>query len=165
MMNPRSTARRYQGWLLAGMAMLSMGTAAAAGGVELNAQVFQQVEVKNADGSITLKAEPANSVVPGSEVTYVVTYRNTGATAADAVKIDNPVPADLVYVASAGDRAVDAVSVDGGTQYGVLAGLTVVGQDGQSRPAQAADVTHLRWVLGRLVAGAEGTVSFVARVK
>ncbi|WP_222565182.1 DUF11 domain-containing protein [Novilysobacter antarcticus] len=165
MMTPRTPARRYQGWLLAGIAMLCVGTAAAAGGVELNAKVFQQVELRNADGSITLKAVPANVVIPGTEVTYVVTYRNTGATSADAVKIDNPVPTDLIYVASAGDRAVDAVSVDGGKQYGVLAGLTVVGEDDQSRPAQAGDVTHLRWVLGSLPAGAEGTVSFVAKVK
>ncbi len=165
MMIPRSPMRRYHCWLLAGIALFWVGAAAAAGGVELNAQVFQQVEVKAADGSVALEAMPAATVVPGSEVTYVVTYRNSGSVPADAVTIDNPVPADLVYVASAGDRAVDAVSVDGGKQYGVLAGLTVDGEDGQSRPAQAGDVTHLRWVLGSLAAGAEGTVSFVAKVK
>lgn len=165
MMNPRSPTRRYQRWLLAGLAMLCAGVATAAGGVELDAKVFQQVEVKAADGSASLKTVPAATVVPGSEVTYVVTYRNTGAEPADAVTIDNPVPAELVYVASAGDRAIDAVSVDGGSQYGVLAELTVTGEDGQPRPAQAADVTHLRWVLGSLPAGAEGTVSYVAKVK
>ena len=164
-MIPRSPMRRYQCWLLAGIAMLCAGAAAAAGGVELNAQVFQQVEVKAADGSVSLKVMPVTNVVPGSEVTYVVTYRNNGTAPADAVTIDNPVPEDLLYVASAGNRAVDSVSVDGGKQYGVLAGLTVVGEDGQSRPAQAGDVTHLRWELGSLAAGAEGSISFVAKVK
>lgn len=165
MMNLPTPARRYQRWLLAALAMLCMGAASAAGGVELSAAVFQQLEVKAADGSTATKTVPTTTVVPGTKVTYVVTYRNTGAEPAEAVTINNPVPAELVYVAAAGDRAVDAVSVDGGTQYGALAELTVTGEDGQSRPAQATDVTHLRWVLGTLPAGAEGTVSFVAQVK
>lgn len=164
MMNTRKSIRPTRRWLLAGMAMLCIG-AVHAQGVELTNEVFQQTEVQAADGSTFMKTVPATTIVPGTEVIYVITYRNTGDQAADEVTIDNPVPAELDFVASAGERALDAVSVDGGTQYGALTELTVVGEDGASRPAQAADVTHLRWVLGTLEAGAEGKVSFVARVK
>ena len=46
-----------------------------------------------------------------------------------------------------------------------LAELTVAGPDGEPRPAQPSDVTHLRWVLPALPAGGEGAVSFRARVR
>ncbi|MGQ0430759.1 MAG: hypothetical protein ACT4UQ_12575, partial [Gammaproteobacteria bacterium] len=106
------------------------------------------------------------TVVPGTEVFYVITYRNVGDQPADGVAITNPVPVELEYVAALGLGPANQVSVDGGKHYGALAGLSVTDADGKSRPAQAADVTHVRWMLASaLRPGDGGRVSFKARLK
>lgn len=136
--------------------------------LELTAQVLQEVETRGKDGKVRKQTVPAAKVVPGTEVTYVITYRNKGAQPAEKVVINNPVPAELAYKGSsaAGQNAKFEVSVDGGASYGVLPSLRVTGADGKPRPAQPADVTHLRWTLARVVPpGAEGTVSYRAVLK
>jgi len=105
-------------------------------------------------------------VVPGTEVFYVIRYRNTGDQPADKVAITNPVPAELEYVSVLGPGPANQISVDGGKQYGALSSLSVTGADGKSRPAEAADVTHVRWMLNAALAPGEGgSVSFKARLK
>lgn len=151
---------------LAASTLLWLGTAHAAGGLQLSNAVFQEIEVIGADGKPERKSVPAATVVPGTEVFYVITYRNAGDQPADNIAITNPVPAELEYVAVLGPAPANQVSVDGGRQYGPLASLTVTGADGKSRPAQAADVTHVRWMLGAaLPPGDGGKVSFKARLK
>ena len=157
---------RPLGLALAASAFLWFGAAHAAGGLQLDNQVFQEIEVIGADGKLEHKTVPAATVVPGTEVFYVITYRNTGDQPADHVAITNPVPAELEYVAVLGPAPVNQVSVDGGKQYGALASLSVTDANGKSRPAQAADVTHVRWMLNTaLQPGAGGAVSFKARLK
>jgi uncharacterized repeat protein (TIGR01451 family) len=154
------------GLALAVSAFLWLGAAHAAGGLQLSNQVFQEIEVIGADGKPERKTVPAATVVPGSEVLYVITYRNTGDKQADNVAITNPMPAELEYVSVLGPAPVNQVSVDSGKQYGALASLSVTGADGKPRPAQAADVTHVRWTLNTaLQPGAGGIVSFKARLK
>lgn len=151
---------------LAASTLFWLGTAHAAGGVQLTNQVFQEVEVIGADGKPERKTVPAATVVPGTDVSYVIAYRNTGDKPAENVAITNPVPAELEYVAVLGPAPANQVSVDGGRQYGPLASLSVTDADGKPRPAQAADVTHVRWILNTaLPPGAGGTVSFKARLK
>ena len=108
---------------------------------------------------------PASRVIPGNEVIYVINYRNVGDQPLENVAITNPIPEQLVYVDAAGAVPVTSVSVDDGAEYGALAALTVPGPDGQPRPATSADVTHLRWIVPLLPAGADGAVSFEARVR
>ncbi len=152
--------------ILAASAFLWLGAAHAAGGLQLSNQVFQEIEVIGADGKPERKTVPAATVVPGTEVHYVITYRNTGDKPADSVAITNPVPAELEYVSVRGPAPANQVSVDGGKQYGELASLYVTDADGKPRPAQAADVTHVRWMLnGALPPGNGGAVSFNARLK
>lgn len=144
----------------------ALGVAHAAGGLQLSNQVFQEIEIKGADGTTERKTVPAATVVPDTEVLYVITYQNTGDKPAENIAITNPVPAELEYVSNVGPALVHQVSVDGGQQYGALAGLTVTGADGKPRPAKAADVTHVRWTLGSaLQPGDGGKVSFKARLK
>jgi uncharacterized repeat protein (TIGR01451 family) len=152
--------------VLAMNALVWVGTANAAGGLKLSNQVFQEIEVKRADGEIEHKSVPAAMVVPGNEVFYVITYENTGDKPAENVVVTNPVPADLEYVSVLGPGPANQVSVDGGKHYDALANLTVTDADGKPRPAAAADVTHVRWALsGALEPGSGGTVSFKARLK
>ena len=151
---------------LAASALLCFGAAHAAGGLQLSNQVFQEIEVVGADGKPEHQTVPAAMVVPGTEVFYVITYRNTGDKPADKVAITNPVPAELEYVSVLGPAPANQVSVDGGKQYGALASLSVTGADGKPRPAEAADVTHVRWMLNAaLPPGGGGSVSFKARLK
>jgi uncharacterized repeat protein (TIGR01451 family) len=139
--------------------------ALAADTLELRNEVFQEIDVKNADGTTHLERVPAAKVVPGTEVIYVITYHNTGAKPATDVVITNPVPAHLAYQPERGPgpSAAPDVSVDSGASFGALASLKVKDAEGKPRPAQGSDVTHLRWRLRDPVApGAQGSVSYRA---
>ena len=111
---------RPLGLALAASALLWFGAAHAAGGLQLSNQVFQEIEVIGADGKPERKTVPAATVVPGTEVFYVITYRNTGDQPADNIAITNPVPAELEYVSVLGPAPANQVSVDGGKQYGAV---------------------------------------------
>ena len=139
--------------------------ALAQNGLELRNEVFQEIDVKAADGTVRRERVPAAKVVPGTEVIYVITYRNGGSKPATDVVITNPIPTELAYQPQQGPgpSAVPDVSVDAGTSFGALASLSVKGTDGKPRPAQGSDVTHVRWQLREPVApGAQGSVSYRA---
>ena len=152
--------------IVAVTAFFWLGAAQAAGGLQLSNQVFQVVDIKTADGRTERKTVPAATVVPGTEVLYVISYRNAGDKPAESIAITNPVPAELEYVAALGPGPASQVSVDGGANYGALTSFTVTGADGEPRAAQAADVTHVRWTLNTAVTPGDGSsVSFKARLK
>jgi uncharacterized repeat protein (TIGR01451 family) len=133
--------------------------------LELRNEVFQEVDVTDADGKTHRERVPAAKVVPGSEVIYVITYRNTGAQPATDVVITNPIPAELAYQPQLGPgpSAAPDVSVDAGKSFGALASLSVKDADGKSRAAQGSDVTHVRWELRTPVKpGEQGSVSYRA---
>jgi uncharacterized repeat protein (TIGR01451 family) len=149
---------------LAGQALVGNAHAQATGPIQITNNVYQEILVQDADGKPVTKRVPAAKVVPGTDVVYEIAYSNTGKDTATNVAINSPVPAALVFL---GDEStpVTEVSVDGGKAYGKLAELTVAAADGKPRPAQAADVTNLRWILATLMPGAKGKVSFRARVR
>ena len=139
--------------------------ARAADTLELSNAVFQDTEVKGADGTTHHERVPATKVVPGSEVVYVISYKNVGKQPAADVVITNPVPKELAYQSELGPgpSLAPEVSVDAGHTWGQLASLSVKGADGKPRPAQGKDVTHVRWKLpAPLKAGESGTVSYRA---
>ena len=132
-------------------------------GVEIGTAAFQEVEVKADDGTTSKKLVPAARVVPGDEVVYEITYSNKGSEPATGVAIDNPVPPAVTFVQSTNPPT--AVSVDLGKTFGNLGDLVVEGPDGQVRPAQPSDITHLRWTIVSLAPGADGTIRYRVRVK
>ena len=149
-------------------ALLALPGLTLAAGLELKSEAFQDVSVKGKDGKVQRKRQAVATAVPGSEVVYVISYRNSGAKPAADVVINNPVPSEVLYVAGSAEGAGTRteVSVDGGKQYGILAALQVKGADGKPRAARAEDVTHLRWtVLGAVAPGKEGSVSYRAVVR
>jgi uncharacterized repeat protein (TIGR01451 family) len=154
--------------LAAGTAMVWASHVGAAQALLLTNEVFQEIEVKSPDGKLERKTIPAARVVPGTEVIYVITYKNEGDKPAEKITVTNPVPKELEYVTApsiAGESAAE-VSVDGGKNYGALPRLTVAGTDGKPRPATTSDVTHVRWSLKSIVEpGDEGKVSFRAKLK
>ena len=89
--------------------------------------------------------------------------RTQSAQPATDVVINNPLPAEVVYVG--GEPAPVAVSVDGGKTFGKLEALTVAGKNNEKRAAEKADVTNVRWIVASLAPGATGKIVYRARVK
>lgn len=104
--------------------------------------------VMAADGTKQTTLVPATLVPPGGEVVYTVKFENVGKQAATDVVVTNPVPEHTRYVAnSAGGPGTEVTySVDGGRTFGAPGALRVAA-DGGTRPATAADYTHLQFRL------------------
>jgi hypothetical protein len=98
---------------------------------------------------------------------HIVSVRFTNSTeqVLDSIRITSSVPPDLRYVArSASGPGSDVLfSADDGRTFGLPEELTLATPDGGVRGADAADYTHVRWVLrAPLDAGATGIARFRA---
>ena len=102
-------------------------------------------------------------VVPGDRLIFRTNYQNNSAELVENFVVTNPLHSAVVLASDTPGE--QQASVDGGKTFGQLSELTVVGDDGTSRAAQAADVTHLRWVLARLTPGEAGQITFYAIVR
>jgi len=146
------------------IAALAPAQAFAANQVALDNNVFVERVTTDAAGKQRVLLEEPKVVVPGDRLVFVLNYRNAGAPPADKFVITNPMPS-AVRFAGAGDTP-PLVSVDGGKMWGQLADLTVPMADGTRRPAQPADVTHVRWAFQKPIpAGATGKLIFRGVVK
>jgi len=85
-------------------------------------------------------------------------WSHAGAETVDEFVVVNPVP-QSIRVADESAAELE-VSVDGGASWGMLASLTFAGEDGVTRPAQAGDVTHIRWTIAKLEPGEAGEVGY-----
>ena len=145
--------------LIALFALFAPAAAFAAGNVSLTSKVFVERVKPGADGKPVAVREEPGVVTPGDKLVFVLGYRNAGAEPATGFTLTNPIPPSVAFTGS--DDASAVVSVDGGKSWGALASLKVAQPDGSSRPAVAADVTHIRWSLGRpIAAGSSGELSF-----
>lgn len=144
---------------LALLALLAPAAASAADNVSLTSKVLVERIKPGADGKpVTVREEPG-VVTPGDKLVVVLSYRNRGSAPATGFTLTNPIPASVAFTGTEDSTA--SVSVDGGKSWGALASLKVVAADGTSRPAVAADVTHIRWSFGQpIAAGAGGELSF-----
>ena len=136
--------------------------------VVLEAAALSEVTTTNEAGQEVTTLMPAGKVVPGDEVIYTITYANSGTEPAADVVITNPIPDHMVFteVEASPSGASVSVSADGGSNYGTPRNLTVTDAMGQTRPATAADYTHVRWTFEEsLDPGAEGSVSFRAQLQ
>ncbi|UXD87054.1 hypothetical protein [Thalassolituus hydrocarboniclasticus] len=135
--------------------------------VSLTTEAFKIVAVQQADGSVVEEWQTPEKVVPGDKVGYRISYNNNGKEAAEGVVINNPVPAETIYIANSATGANSTItySVDGGQNFGKASELTVTAQ-GTTRAAKAEDYSHIRWMLTQPVeAGASGKVEFKVRIK
>lgn len=146
--------------LLASMAAPAV-SAQAAQPIELRGDVqVEKLVVENGkEKRVLVKPEV---VVPGDRLIFTTAYRNVGAEAAKNVVVTNPIPPGVALAPLGADQL--EVSIDGGKTWGRLAALSVNGTAGP-RPAQAGDVTHVRWILPVLAPGASGTLSYNALVR
>ena len=135
---------------------------AAPGAVVLKGDVKVETTVVEKGVEKTVLATP-KVVVPGNRLVFSTSYRNESATPVQNFVVTNPVPEGIAVAAP--DAASLTVSVDGGKIWGKLAALAVKDVKGVARPAQAADVTHVRWTLATIAPGAAGAVAYHAVVK
>lgn len=150
--------------LFALLALLLPAAAQATSGVTLVNQVLVEHLETGADGQSVIKREEPHVVTPGDALVFVLRYRNDGAEPATAFVLTNPIPDSVIFAGT--DDPSATVSVDDGKTWGTLSTLTVDQPDGTSRPAEAADVTHVRWSLPEQVpTGATGELSFRGVVK
>ncbi|HEX8061693.1 MAG TPA: hypothetical protein VF535_00590 [Allosphingosinicella sp.] len=144
---------------LALFALLAPAAASAADNVSLTSKVLVERVKPGPDGkTVTVREEPG-VVTPGDHLAFVLSYRNRGAEPATGFTLTNPIPASVAFIGT--DDSSASVSVDGGKTWGKLASLKVANPDGTSRPAVAADVTHIRWSFAQpIAAGSSGELSF-----
>jgi len=137
---------------------------------QIEVKTVAEIEVTEIDkqGKKVVRRTAATSVVPGTEVIYTITAKNTGAEPADNIVVTNPVPKETVYVDDSAFGAGTNItfSVDGGKSYAKAEKLTVKDKAGKSRAATAKDYTHVRWTFQfNLQPGQEAPVWYRARVK
>ena len=146
------------------LATLAPAPALAANQVALDNNVFVERVSTDASGKQRVLLEEPKVVVPGDRLVFVLNYRNAGAQPADKFVITNPMPSAVRFAGAA--DASPIVSVDGGKAWGALDTLSVIQPDGTRRPAQPADVTHIRWAFQKPIpAGGSGKVMFRGVVK
>ena len=130
----------------------------------LESEVLVERVSTDAAGKEVRKLEEPKSVVPGESLVIQISYKNSGSEPATEFVVTNPLPSAVAF--AGGETPGAEMSVDGGKNWGALAALSVKAADGSSRPAQPADVTHIRWAFSQPIpAGQGGKVSFRGRVK
>lgn len=152
-------------WVL--MALSVQAGAQEQGSLNVTTTVQKEVVTVNEAGETVTQLVPANTVVPGEAVIYTISFQNIGDEPAANVVITNPIAETLTYVEGSafGPGMTIEFSTDGGQNFAVAAELTVE-EDGETRPAEADDFTHIRWVMqGELAAGALATARFTAVLK
>lgn len=147
---------------------VSSANTLAAGDIKLTTVAEVEVTVTDEQGKEEVKRVPANRVIPGTVVYYTITASNTGKQKVEDIVVTDPIPENMVYV----DRSVFGAgtsitfSADGGKNYDVAEKLVVKDAAGKSRPALAADYTHIRWLFNfALEPGESAPVWFKARLK
>lgn len=153
-------------WIVLAMASLATAPAAAQGDGALASTIELEKSMPGAAGEPAPKTYVApDVVVPGDRVRVTLTFTNRGAAPASGVNLVNPIPEGLVYDETA-DAAGFGVSTDGGKNFGALASRIVPVEGAASRPATAADVTHVRWQWPDPIApGQSRSVAFFGRVR
>jgi len=127
---------------------------------------LERIAVPSAGDEPTSVRIAADTVASHADQLIVtVRFTNLGGDVVDSIRITSPVPADVQYVphSASGPGSEVLFSVDAGRTFGRPDELTFVAPDGGVRGADAADYTHVRWVLrAPLDAGATGIARFRA---
>jgi len=136
--------------------------------IQLKTTAEVEVVTVNQQGVKHVQRKPASHVVPGNEVVYTITAKNTGKQAADKIVVTNPVPEHTVYIeGSAFGKNTDITfSVDGGKTYAKPDRLTIEDANGKSHRADASNYTNVRWIFRTsLKSGAQARVGYHVKVK
>ena len=148
--------------------LLPAAALATDGTLQVQTTAQKEITIVGDDGERETRLVPVTTVVPGDEVIYTITFTNVGNEEADAITITDPVPSQMRYIEGSAFSAGAELqfSVDGGANWGVAEELTVLDEQGELRPAVAADYTHIRWVMRHPIApGKRGFARFKAALR
>jgi len=139
------------------LSVFAMLPAVAAAEVRLSTYVHK-VETYSGDGGLQRRLVDADSVLPGDELRYTITFTNLGneVVAAGSILITNPLPEDTEYVpgTAAGQDTVITFSGDG-ESFGSSEGLLT-----------ADGAPTIRWLYeNELEPGESSSVSFSLRLE
>lgn len=123
---------------------------------------LEKVMIDDGGQSLVELVEP-DTIVPGDKLIFGTEYSNNGTETVTNFVVTNPVPSAVRLAPAAPADLI--VSVDGGATWGELATLSVEQADGTSRPAQQADVTHIRWTLATVAPGVKGRLEYPAIIR
>jgi len=140
--------------------------ALAADDVVLSLTAQEEVIVTDKKGDKTIKHVKPDHIEPGDIVLYTIRYNNKGKKSVDSIVINDPIPANTVYIADSATGKATSItfSVDG--KHFAAADKLMVKEDDKLRLARSDEYQHVRWLLTKsLAAGKQGSVSFKARVK
>lgn len=131
--------------------------------ISLKGDVQLEKTIVEEDGGSRIELVEPDVIVPGDRLVFGTDYRNNGSEAVVNFVVTNPLP-DAVRLAPDADADL-IVSADGGSSWGTLADLTITEEDGSVRPAQQADVTHVRWTLALVEPGESGRLVYPAIIR
>jgi uncharacterized repeat protein (TIGR01451 family) len=148
--------------------IFTAATAQGKGNIRVQTIAEKEQPVIDESGQEATRLVPVSIVVPGDEVIYTISFTNISSEPAENVTITNAVPEHMAYVRDTafGPGTEVTYSVDGGFSYGSADELTITNDDGDERPANASDYTHIRWVMrNNLEPGSKGFARFRAQLK
>ena len=130
------------------VAFLGAAHTLAADALSTELTATKRVLTKDKDGHEKESFVTFTKALPGDDVVYTITCRNSGAVAAADIVMTLPIPAEMrILPESATGNAEVTYSVDAGKTYDLFSNLVITAPDGASRPARAEDVTTVRWKL------------------
>ena len=138
---------------------LASWAAAPAGCIQLTTTAQLEKSVKLGNGQTDTQLLEPGKVVPGDTIVWTTTARNLCEKAADNIVIDQPVPAEMNFIANSalGGTARITYSVDG-QLFKAAAELSVRLPDGSTRVARAEEIRHVRWTMTSALAAKDQTV-------
>jgi len=126
----------------------------AASPLKLSSEIFVERSKTADDGQKSIVLEEPNTVLPGDNLVFIVSYKNIGDQTATDFTVTNPMPRAVRFAGSS--NGAELVSVDGGESWGSLPQLRISDSEGNQRPASMADVTHIKWNLKQTLAPGQG---------
>lgn len=131
--------------------------------ISLSGSVMHETVSLDASGKEVTELVEPNTIVPGDRLIFGTDYNNGSDEAVNNFVVTNPLPPAVRLAPDADTRLI--VSVDGGKSFGTLSQLSVMAEDGGSRPADQADVTHVRWTLPSVAPGESGRLEYPAIIR
>ena len=131
--------------------------------IELSGDVMTVKTIVDDTGAERTEIVKPDMIVPGDRLVFGTDYANRGDEPVTNFVVTNPLP-DAVRLAPDADPEL-VVSIDGGASWGILSSLATTQEDGSSRAATHADVTHVRWTLASIAPGEGGRLEYFAIIR
>jgi len=137
------------------------------GTVEIVSTSYQRVMVKDENGTLVETWPRATKVIPGTIVKYADIIVNTTDDNITAVKVSNPINANLVYIADSAISELNATilySIDGGKSFDEPDNLKIVEGD-HNRTALPEEYNGVQWSVDEIPHDTNCTVEFRVKLK